>query len=443
MKNILLLLISALWLCESNGQARQGWMGVQGNFFNDRLVVDTTLPRSTFQKLGIRKGDSIISINEQLVNSPENFRNATSALREGDPVLVNFQRGGQEKLSRGKAVGLPFLTSDQMQINYDWVAHGNCSLRTIVRKPRSGDKFPAILLVPGYNCGSIENFHLGSYGPLIETWIKAGFAVATVEKSGLGDSYNCQPCSEADLITDIQTFDAGYRYMKSLSFADTGNLFIWGHSMGGIIAPELARRHYPRGVIVFATVFRPWSEFLLEMHRVQYPLDGLSFTETEQKVRLLQKVYYEFFRLKRSPAELYRNPEYRDIVASELEYKEPYTGNMWGRHWRFWQQIDSLDMAASWSAVKSPVLSLFGGADFIACSLLEHELITRTIESVRPGNVIHITIPDVDHLLIRNVNWESAHSNFSRKAYREANFHQGLADSTVVWMRKQMQPSAD
>jgi pimeloyl-ACP methyl ester carboxylesterase len=208
--------------------------------------------------------------------------------------------------------------------------------------------------------------------------------------------------------------------------------------MGGIIAPELAKMHEPRGVIVFATVFRPWSEFLLEMHRVQFPLDGMTYTATEDKVRLLQKIYYEFFRLKKSPAELHQNPEYHEMVASELEFKDAANTNMWGRHWRFWQQIDSLDMAASWTAVKCPVFSIFGGADFVACSELEHELITRAVNAAHPGNATHLTIPDIDHLLIRNPDWPSAHKHFMDKAYKDKNFHSGFADAVNQWMKKTM-----
>lgn len=253
----------------------------------------------------------------------------------------------------------------------------------------------------------------------------------------MGDSYGCIPCSETDLVSDIKVFDAGYQYMKTLPYVDKNNLFIWGHSMGGVIAPVIAEKHQPKGVIAFATVFRPWSEFLLEMHRVQWPLDGKSYIETEDRTRLIQKVYYEFFVLKKSPAELYKNPEYKDIVASELEYKDGKV-DMWGRHWRFWQQIDSLNLARSWSNVGSKVLSIFGGADFVACSELEHELIVRTVNSTHPGNAQHITIPDVDHLIIRNPDWPSAHKHFMDASYKKEHFHQGFADATVKWMKELM-----
>jgi alpha-beta hydrolase superfamily lysophospholipase len=362
---------------------------------------------------------------------------SASRMRTGDVVRVQYKRGNKLVSKSGKAVMKPFETSATADVLYGWTNVDDCKLRTIVRKPKGKENTPAILLVPGYNCGSIENYNNGSYGKLIRTWIDAGLAVVTIEKSGLGDSYNCVPCNEADLDMDIKVFDAGYRYMQSLPYIDKSNLFIWGHSMGGVIAPVIAEKYNPRGVIAFATVFRPWSEFLLEMHRIQAPLDGKTYAETEDMVRGIHKVYYEFFVLKKSPAELYQNPEYKNIVVTELEYKEG-SSNMWGRHWRFWQQIDSLDLARSWSNVNTNVLSIFGGADFVACSELEHELIVRAVNSKHPGKALHIMIPDVDHLIISNPDWVNAHKHFMDAAYKADHFHQGFADTTVKWMRSVM-----
>lgn len=414
--------------------SRIAWLGAIGSFTINGLVTDSVASGSTLYKLGLQKGDTLKQVNELVITEGPAYYKYVSKIRSGDVVSIKYKQGKKLKEKKGKAQMLPYDTSSKFDIVYGWADVGDCRLRTIVRKPKSGNNLPAVLLIPGYNCGSIENYKSGSYGKLIRTWLEAGFVVVTIEKSGLGDSYNCIPCSEADLAMDIKVFDAGYQYMERLSYVDKKNLFIWGHSMGGVIAPLIAERHQPKGVIAFATVFRPWSEFLLEMHRVQWPLDGKSYAETESRTRLIQKVYYEFFVLKKSPAELYQNPEYKDIVASELEYADGKV-DMWGRHWRFWQQIDSLDLASAWGNVNCKVLSVFGGADFVACSELEHELIVRAVNSKHPGNAKHINIPDVDHLLIQNPDWLSAHKHFMDAAYKKDHFHQGFADTTAKWMK--------
>ena len=413
-------------------------MGAMGTFSESGFAIDSVISGATFQLLGVRKADTIASINSKPVKDVASYNLLVGDIRTGESITVEYRRGGVEYLKKVKAIMRPYETSATAEIMYGWAPSGQCTLRTIVRKPKVKGKLPAVLLIPGYNCGSIENYNQGSYGELIRSWLNSGFVVVTIEKSGVGDSYNCQPCMEADLASDIDVFNAGYMYMQNLPYVDSRNLFIWGHSMGGIVAPEIAKVHEPRGVIVFATVFRPWSEFLLEMHRVQYPLDGKSFEETEKDVRMMQKLYYEFFVLKKSPEQIHQVPEYAALAERELDYKQG-SSNMWGRHWRFWQQIDSLDMAASWSAVKCPVLSVFGGADFIACSELEHELITQTVNAAHPGHATHITIPDIDHLLIRNTDRKSAHANFSNKAYRDLNFHSGFADSVNEWIKQMLE----
>jgi len=436
MKCLLSSLCCLLWLsvCAQDIQ-RKAILGIIGRYTANGVVADSVVPASTLAVIGLKKGDTLQCVNGYKLTDAISLNKAAASIRANDKVTIIYNRQGKNKTKTGKAIMRPYETSPMADVLYDWVAYKDCKLRTITRKPKGMNNVPAVLLIPGYTCGSIENFSSGIYKHLINEWLQAGYAVVTIEKSGLGDSYNCQPCSEADLVTDIQIFDAGYRYMEALSFVDKTNLFIWGHSMGGIIAPEIAKLHKPKGVMVFATVFRPWSEFLLEMHRVQYPLDGKSYAETETFIRGMQKIYYEFFRLKKSPEELYQNPAYKNLVASELEYKVG-DNNMWGRHWRFWQQIDSLDMAASWSAVDCPVLSVFGGADYIACSLLEHQLIERTVNAAHPGNCTHITIPDIDHLIVQQPDWQTAHKNFSDVAYRNAHFHFGFAKTCIDWMDK-------
>jgi len=65
-------------------------------------------------------------------------------------------------------------------------------------------------------------------------------------------------------------------------------------------------------------------------------------------------------------------------------------------------------------------------------------LITETVNKAHPGNCTHITIPDIDHLLIRNANRKEAHDNFSNKAYRDTHFHYGFTDTVNSWMKKML-----
>ncbi|WP_273213649.1 alpha/beta fold hydrolase [Runella zeae] len=434
----LLMLLSAIAYAQL--PERKAVMGMRGKDTADGILVDTVFANGTLATVGIQKGDLIVSLNNQSVTTMLEFNAIASNIRAGESVSVMFSRGRKRNAATTTAVARALEQSDIAEVKYDWVKFRNGYLRAITRIPKGKTIVPAILLIPGYGCGSIENYASSYNGKLMDEWLKNGYAVVTIEKSGVGDSYGCVPCAEVDLVTDIESFDAGYRYMEQLPFVDKTQLFIWGHSMGGTIAPEIAKRHQPKGVMVFGCVFRPWSEFLLEMHRVQKPLlDGLNYQQTETFVRTIQKVYYEFFVLKKSPAELYQNPEYKAVVASELGYKENRNNNMWGRHWRFWQQLDSLNLAQSWQKVNCPVLVIHGGADYEQCSLVEPYMIQQAVNEAHPNYATWVTIPDLDHFMMKSKDWPEAVKNFREQQYLKGNFHPQIADETIKWLKKYLQ----
>jgi pimeloyl-ACP methyl ester carboxylesterase len=343
-------------------------------------------------------------------------------------------RKDENKTESGMGVMRPYEHSDIADVHYDWVPFRDGSLRAITRSPKGKTNVPAILLIPGYGCGSIENYMSSYNGKIINGWLNAGYAVVTIEKSGLGDSYHCVPCSEADLKTDIESYDAGYQYMSQLPYVDKEKLYIFGHSLGGIIAPEVAKRHAPKGVIVFGTTFRPWSEFLLEMHRVQKPLlEGKSYVETQDFLRGIQKVYYEFFVLKKTREELLQNPEYKSYVLGDMEFKEG-SNDMWGRSWKFWPQIDSLNLAKSWQSLNCPVLVLHGETDYESCSIAEPKLITAAVNAAHPGNAVMIVVPQLDHFMMKSKTYEEARDNFNTQQYAKGNFNYSIVTETVNWL---------
>lgn len=430
----LVLFLTALGI--SAQPQRKAIMGLLGKENPAGILVDSILPNSTLASAGLKKGDVLTEINGKTIKKIADYNTAASTIRSGDKVNIRYQREGSNNSRSLTAVMRPYETSTIADIQYDWVKFKGGYLRAITRKPKNKSNVPCILLIPGYGCGSIENYSNSYNGKLMNEWLKNGYAVVCIEKSGLGDSDDCAPCTEVDLATDIESFDAGYRYMEQLPFVDKSQLYIWGHSMGGTIAPEVAKRHTPRGVMVFACVFRPWSEFLLEMHRVQKPLmENFSLQQTETFVRLIQKVYYEMFVLKKSPAQLHTNPEYKAIVESELNYQAG-SNNMWGRHWRFWQQLDSVNLAESWRRTNCPVLIIHGGADYEQCSMVEPLMIQKTVNEAHPNTATWVTIPDLDHFMMKSKDWPEAYQNFKTQQYAKGNFNSKIAEETVNWLAK-------
>lgn len=423
-------------MCQS--PSRKAFMGLVLRDVENGLQLDSVRKRCSFSSSHIIPGDILLSVNGQKVKNLKEYNAVVSNIRAGEKINFTWLHAGKERKGTITAVAKSFEKSDLADIHYDWVKFKSGYLRAVTYVPKNKTHVPVILLIPGYGCGSIENYSQSYNGKLIMEWVKSGFGVVTVEKSGVGDSYGCAPCAEVDLVTDIETFDAGYQFMEELPYVDKNNLFIWGHSMGGTIAPEVAKKHSPKGVMVFACVYRPWNEFLLEMHRVQKPLlDGLTYTQTEKFVRDIQPVYNAFFNEKKNLEQLHDNPNYQLLIEGEFGYKKG-SNNLWGRHWKFWQQLDSINLAETWHSLKCPVLVLHGGADYEQCSRVEPLMIYETINEAHPGNATMVVIDDLDHFMMRSTDWKEASKHFKEQQYLKGNFNYRISDETVKWLESRV-----
>jgi pimeloyl-ACP methyl ester carboxylesterase len=110
---------------------------------------------------------------------------------------------------------------------------------------------------------------------------------------------------------------------------------------------------------------------------------------------------------------------------------------MWGRHWKFWQQLDSLNLAQAWAKTNCPVLVINGGADYEQCAPIEPVLIEQTVNNAHPGTATRKQIEDLDHFMMKSNSYKEAVDNFRSQAYAKGNFNMRLADETVSWLNKQ------
>jgi len=86
------------------------------------------------------------------------------------------------------------------------------------------------------------------------------------EKSGVGDSTGT-PCRDVNFPDEVSLFTSALKKLKTYDFVDTGNVFIFGHSGGGWVAPLVAAEEPVKGIVVYGTVVRPFGEYLVENRR--------------------------------------------------------------------------------------------------------------------------------------------------------------------------------
>lgn len=352
----------------------------------------------------------------------------------GSPAVLVVQRKKKTLTLKGTFEGKPLETSNLSEVVYDQAPYKNGHLRVIINKPKNEAKMPALLFIPGYTCSSIDNLSDNHpYKRIIDVFANAGFVTLRIEKSGLGDSRNTPTCESCDLLEEIENFQVGLDKLKSLSYVDTNKIFLFGHSMGGIVAPALSSKNHVAGVIVYGTTAKSWFEYQIEMYRTQNLLAGLDPIQYEQSVVEQYDLNYRFF-VKKEPLTTIAQDTYSDSLL-RVHWAYDGAGRIFGRNADYWRQIQDLPHLEHWKNTHAPVLVQFGESDFQAFSLADHKQIVRTVNFYHPNNAVLMSYPKTDHYFASSGTMQEAFDKFSSQQYlqlfNEYNFEVG--NSALKW----------
>lgn len=445
---IVLFLTIALFYAQNNIVKRKAAMGiavieipdsVKKNIPSEISGVLTTniIKEGTGEKIGLIPQDIITKFNEYKINNRPEFLKVISGLWGDEKFTLEVFRNGKRINLEGKSLPKPLETSEFSNVVYDTVKFGNGYLRTILNKPKTGNKFPVVLFIPGYPCASYDG--MGSshpYKKLIDGWIKNGFAVLRVEKSGMGDCYGTPDCFSIDAETEHNAFEKGLQKLTSYDFIDKNNIFIFGHSLGGIAAPFLAKNNNVNGIIVYGTIQKDWYEYLIDMFRIQNSLISEDYTAVDKKMPVYQKFLFEHFINKKTPQDLMNNPEYKDILINDFQYDGG--DGIFGRNFKFWWSINELNLTQAWSEVNCNVLSIFGEADLEVLSPVEHEMITRIVNKYHPGKAEYYLMKETNHAFMKVGNMEKqaefVRTGQANRIY-DTHFNPEIVTKTIEWMK--------
>jgi pimeloyl-ACP methyl ester carboxylesterase len=201
----------------------------------------------------------------------------------------------------------------------------------------------------------------------------------------MGDSEG-PPCATADVDLETRGYVAALRAAKALEYVDPQRLFVFGHSIGGIVGPLVAAEVPVRGIVAAETVGTNWYEYELENTRRQLVLSGTDYEAVETTMREKEKCSRQLLVDKRSPDEITKaDPG----CAAFMQYPA---------HYRYVQQIAELNYAKLWKQFGGAVLLIYGSSDFVT-SADEHRYIAATVNASHPGHATFVEIPGMDHFL--------------------------------------------
>lgn len=140
---------------------------------------------------------------------------------------------------------------------FDYEFDGRKVEAVTARPAKDGEKFPSLLLAPGYNLTAKDLIPLGIM------FAHEGFASVAVTPPGFGKTEG-----KADFVGEntLNIFIAGWSKFRQENFVDKQRMAIYGHSRGGMAASLLATRLpdakaavMASGVYDFKTAFEEMS----------------------------------------------------------------------------------------------------------------------------------------------------------------------------------------
>jgi pimeloyl-ACP methyl ester carboxylesterase len=318
-------------------------------------------------------------------------------------------------------------------VSYGWVSSPRgYRVRTVLTRPEQATgRLPTIVFIPWLSCDRVE----GAAHP--DGWLqllyglaqKSGWAVYRVEKPGVGDSEG-PPCSSNDLETDLAAFRAALDQVQRMPGVDTSRIVLFGGSIGGALAPILARERHVAGVIAAGGFSRTWFEHMIEIERTRLTFEGRTASETNEAMRAFSQFYALVLDEQLTPAQaIARHPE-----LGRFWYDAP--DGQYGRPAAYYHQVARLDVEGAWESLTVPALILHGEYDWIM-SAAEADHAQMLMNAHRGRRAERIELPRTDH------NFGVYASRLEAYRGRGGSFDPSVVAQVTEWLRRTFPGAAD
>ena len=258
------------------------------------LVGQNILPTSDLLQQGLQKGDTILSFNDQRVETSLNWDNMLAGFREGDRYNLTIKRGDKTLQQSITFTGLPKENWVGLETEYSFLSYAGKKFRVIITyptientKPETPNSKPqsALFILPGYSCSSMELSGLprkSGWGLLLKDLVtKSNMITMRVEKFGVGDSEG--RCSGTDFNTEMEIYRTALRALFDNKRVDKSKVVIFGSSMGSMQSALLANEFPVKAVVASGTFIKSWYEHMLEIERRIMEMNGLSFSTIQDR----------------------------------------------------------------------------------------------------------------------------------------------------------------
>lgn len=410
---------------------------------NGALIM-SVFPNTTAEILKIQPNDFITNVNDKKINSRVDLVLMAKQFRADDALTITLIRNQKKLTLKGKVIGKPIeKNTDEAEVIYDEFPFEKGFVRAIIKRPKIKKNAGTVYFLQGISCYSMDNFQPNDPTKnIIDGLVKNGFTVFRVEKSGIGDNMNTTPCEETGFHQEVSLYREGYKKLLTYKDIDKNNIFLFGHSLGGIAAPILAQEFRPKGVMVYGTGFKPWHDYLLDVYKIQNQMFGADLAQLEDSLTMMKPTMMELFYNKKSAKELAQNPKHLIALENMLYYDKRTGLCIAGRTPQFHVEINENNVAKAWKNTKSYVLAVYGEADLAANNADGHKELVDYVNKYRPNTATFLFIPRTNHSIqeIGTMN-DYIIMQVNPKAYEKhaaENFNWKAIDQMAEWAKDKL-----
>jgi pimeloyl-ACP methyl ester carboxylesterase len=273
-------------------------------------------------------------------------------------------------------------------------------LRTVLTRPRAAGtaRLPAILFVQWLSCDPVTLPATGGDGwaqLLRGLIVRSGVVVARTEKAGLGESGG-PACTELGYDEELEGHEAALAALRRSAHVHPDSIYVFGASMGGTMAPLLARRGGIRGVMVWGTTTKTWAEHMIALDRRVLELRGVPPARVHDALGAHTLLHALYLADARPPTEIVAArpalaATWERMLGTDSTHRRQY-----GRPIQFHQEAQRANWEGAWAEVDAPVLVVRGEYDWI----MAHDEHARIVDIVRArgaGRARFVTRARTDH----------------------------------------------
>jgi len=371
------------------------------------VLVNLVLPGSPAERAGFRVNDILKKYDDYVILDNLQFVGIYQKYYAGDEIRVTFLRNESLKKTHLTLAQFPREQSSEVEIEYTPFPVQDIYLRAVVTSPPDSrnKKIPALLMVNA----------LGSYRLIASPYYslqqelaydvsKAGFRVLRFEQRGFGDSEG-EDFRTMDFNSEVNDNLAALDYLLNRDDVDTNNVFIFGHSTGGIVTALIA------GIITSCTIGRAYYERMIEILRLQGEMAGDSQVEIEETIKKYMDLVVLVAQGDSLPQILRKSPKTAGLVNSNGRIIDDRTVE-------YWHQKLNLNIARIYSEITESVLIIYGESDFLT-QLACHQNIEKVLLSANNPDVTLKVIPDLDHAYAHARDKKESFMNYRTRNFKK------------------------